>query len=88
MASNMRCSGFSIHHFVRNYMHNSKTKGRIMMFYLSNDCSTIGDIYSLGKSCIQVTISELLVQTRITTTFRYDILYVLTLVTRKLQVVC
>ena len=38
---------FSIcmHHFVRTYTHNSKTKGRIRTLYVSNDCSTIGDIY-------------------------------------------
>ena len=41
-------SGFSIWHFMCNYMHNLKTKGRIRTFYLWNDCSTIGDIYSLG----------------------------------------
>ena len=33
---------------VCNYMHNSKTKGGMRMFYLSNDCSTMGDVYSLG----------------------------------------
>ena len=35
---------FPIHHFVHNYTHNLKTKGRIRMFYLSNDHSTIRDI--------------------------------------------
>ena len=29
------------------YMHNSKIKDRITTFCLSNNCSTIGDIYSL-----------------------------------------
>ena len=33
--------------FVRTYTHNSKTKGRIRTFYLTNDCSTIGKIYFL-----------------------------------------
>ena len=32
--------------FLHIYKHNSKSKGCIRMFYLSNDCSTIGDIYS------------------------------------------
>ena len=35
-------------HFVRTYVHNSKTKDHIRMLYLTNDCSTIGDIYFLG----------------------------------------
>ena len=69
-------------------MHNSKNKGHIRPFYLSNDCSTVEDIYSLGYSCMWINIAELWVQTRITTTFRYDILCVLTLVTQKLQVIC
>ena len=43
------CCGFPVRHFVHNYTHNLKTKGAtcITMFYLSNDYSTIGDIYSL-----------------------------------------
>ena len=57
-------------------------------FYLSNDCSTIGDIYSLDWSCMWDMISELWIQTRITTTFWYDILCVITLITQKLQVIC
>ena len=39
---------FPICHFVRKYTHNTKTKVHIRTFYLSNDCSTVGDIYSLG----------------------------------------
>ena len=70
------------------YMHNSKTKGRVRMVYLSNDCSTIGDMYSFGQSCMWDTISELWILTPIAITFRYGILCVHTLVTRKLQVVC
>ena len=31
-----------------DHTHNSKTKDRTRTFYLSNDCSTIEDIYSLG----------------------------------------
>ena len=34
--------GFPIHHCVCNYMHNSKTKGRIRTFYPYNNCNTIG----------------------------------------------
>ena len=32
--------------FVRTYIHNSKTTGCIRTFYLSNNCSTIGDDFS------------------------------------------
>ena len=46
------------------------------------------DIYSLGLSCMRVTIGELSVQTRIATTFHYDISCVLALVTQKVQVIC
>ena len=47
MAPNTRGDGFSIRHVARNYTHNSITKGSIIRtFYLSNDCSTIEDIYS------------------------------------------
>ena len=48
MVQNTHCGGFSVCHFVRNYTHNSKTKGGIKTFYLSNDCFNIRDIYSLG----------------------------------------
>ena len=74
---------FSICHFVHNYTHNFKTKGCIRTFYLWKDCSTIKDIYSLGMSCMQVTISELWIPICMATTFLYDILCVLTLITRK-----
>ena len=88
MAPNVYCAGFPICHFVCNYKPNLKTKGHIRMFYLSNDCSTIGDIYSLGQSCIWDTIDELWIKTRIPTIFLYNILYMLILVIRKLQVIC
>ena len=58
------------------------------MFHLSNNCSTIGGIYSLSQSCMRYMIGELWIQTCIATTFRYNILCVLTRITRKLQVVC
>ena len=50
----------------------------------------MGDIYSLGytNSCMRINIDELLVQTLIITTYQYDILRVLTIVTQKLQVIC
>ena len=51
-SKNMHCDGFPVHHFVRNYTHNLKTKGGIRMFYLSNNCSTSGDISSLGQNCM------------------------------------
>ena len=31
-------------HFVHTCTRNSKTKGRMLTFYISNDCSTIGDV--------------------------------------------
>ena len=33
MAPKMRCDGFAVRHFVRNYTHNSKTNGRVRTFY-------------------------------------------------------
>ena len=38
--------------FVHTYTHNLKTKGRIKTHNLTNDCSTIEDIYFLGYSCM------------------------------------
>ena len=38
----------SIRYFGCSYAHNSKTKGRIKTLYLTNNCSTIGDIYFLS----------------------------------------
>ena len=88
MAPGTHHGGYPIRHFVCNYMHNSKTKGYIRMFCLSNGCSTLRDIYSFGQSCMQNTIGELWIQTHIVTTFPYYILFVLTLITRKVQVIC
>ena len=48
MAANALLISCPIRQFVRNYTHNSKTKGSTRTFYLSNDCSTIGDTYSFG----------------------------------------
>ena len=45
---NTCCGLFSIHYFVHYYMHNSKTKGHIRMLYLTNNYSSIEDIYFLG----------------------------------------
>ena len=75
---------------IYNYTHNSRTKGRLWSFYVSSDCSTIGDIYmySLCLSCTRDTICKLWIQKHITTTLRYVVSCVVTLVTRKLQVVC
>ena len=38
--------------YVCTYAHNFKTTGCIWTFYISNNCSTIGDVYFLGKSCM------------------------------------
>ena len=73
MTPNMHRGGFPVHHFVHNYMHNLKTKGCIRTFYLSNDCSTVGDIYSLDYSYMRDTMGELCIQIRIATNFLYDI---------------
>ena len=56
---NRHHGGFPVRYYVRNYRNNSITKGGIRTFYLSNDCSTIGDISSLGLSCMRDTISKL-----------------------------
>ena len=73
-------------HFVCTYMHNPKTKGCIRVFYLTNNRSTVRDIYLLGQRCMRDTISELWIQTCITGSFQCVILCILTLTTRKLQV--
>ena len=51
MATNARRVGFPVCHFVRNYIHNSKTKGHTRTFCLSNDCSTIEDILLVRSVC-------------------------------------
>ena len=71
---------FYVRHFVRTYMCNSKTKDRIRMLYLTNNCSTVRDIYFLGLNCMQDTTGELWIQTRIATSFQSDILCILTLI--------
>ena len=38
---------FSIQHVVGTYTHSLKTTGHMWMFYVSNDCSTIRDVYFL-----------------------------------------
>ena len=49
----MHHGGFPVCHFVRNYTHNSISKGGIRGVYLSNDCSTIEDIYSLVRAYVR-----------------------------------
>ena len=78
---------FSFMPFVHNYTYNSKTNGRIKMFYLLNDCSTVEDIYSLSYSYMQDMISELWHQICIAITFQHDILCTFTFITQKLQVI-
>ena len=63
--------------FVHNYTHNSITKGGIRTFYLSNDCSNIRDIYSLGYSYMQDAIGKISIQTQKVITLRYTILCLL-----------
>ena len=87
MALNTCCSLFPLHHFVCNYTHKSKTTGSIRMLYLSNEYSTIGDIYFLGWSYMWDTISDLWIQTGIATSFQYDIFCLLMLIAQKLQVI-
>ena len=48
----------SLHLVVHTYAHNLKIKGCIRMLYLTNDCSTIEDIYFLGYNYMQDTIDE------------------------------
>ena len=87
MAPNVCRGGFPVRHFVHNYTHDSKTKGHIRTFYLSNNFSSIGDTCHLGQSCVRDTIVKLWIQTCIATTFWCDVLCILALVTRKLQVI-
>ena len=54
MAPNTHRGGISIRHFVCNYMHNSKIKGRVRMFYLLNDCSTIEDTFLLVEDICKI----------------------------------
>ena len=42
--SNHTLQRFPLQHFVHTYTHNSKATGYIWTFYISNNCSTIGDI--------------------------------------------
>ena len=63
------CNFFSIQHFVRTYMHDSKTTDSMWTYYISNDCSIIGDVYFLCWSWMQDMIGELELQTCITVSF-------------------
>ena len=45
----------------------------ISTFHISNDCSTIGDVYSLDSKCVRATIIELWLQTHISCSFRLAI---------------
>ena len=47
MDPNTHRNHFPIQHFVHIYACNSKTTGDTRTFYISNDCSTIGDVYFL-----------------------------------------
>ena len=47
-APNAHCILFPIQHFVCTYTYNSKTTECTRKFYISNDCSTIEDVYFLG----------------------------------------
>ena len=47
MNPNTKCNHFPIHHYVRIYTRHLKTTGCMLMFWISNDYSTIGDVYFL-----------------------------------------
>ena len=68
--------------------HDSKGNGCSWTFCLTNDCSTIRNGYSLGYSWIWDIIGKLQIETLNSTSFRHDMLHILTLITPKLQVVC
>ena len=87
MAPNTHRGLFSICHFVFTYKHNLKTKAHKWTFYLSNNCSTNENVYFLGWSCMWGTIVKLRIQTCYATSFRYNILLVIILVTKELQVI-
>ena len=86
MTPNTRHSLCLIHHFVHNYMHNLKTNTCISVFYLLNNCCTIGDMYSLGYSCMRDAISKLWLQTHTAISCQYKTLCILRCITGKLQV--
>ena len=67
----MHHSLFLICQFVCTYTHNSKTTGRLRMYHISNDCSTVGVVYFLDESCVWDTISKLRLQTDIRVSFWY-----------------
>ena len=70
MDPDMHCNHFLRRHFVRTYTCNSKTTGLTQMFYMSDDCSTIKDVYFLCKSWLQDTNGKLRYQTPITVCFQ------------------
>ena len=86
MAPNTHHGLFLICHFVHTYMHNSKTKGHIRTFYLPNNCSTL----EISTFCVRAACEMRLASyesKHALQPLRYDILCVLTLITRKVQLV-
>ena len=79
---------FSFRHFVCSYTHNLKTKGRIMMFYLSNNCiiSEISILWIRALYEVRST-SYGSKHMHIATTFWYYISCILTLITSKLYII-
>ena len=69
MNRNTERNYFPIQHFVHTYTRNSKTTGRMLTFYISNDCSTIGDVNFLCYSWVQDMNGELSLQTRTEVSF-------------------
>ena len=66
MSPNTHCNLFPIWHFVCTYTHISKSIGCVRMFYISNNSSTIRDVYFLCQSSIQGMNGKLWLQTCIT----------------------
>ena len=68
------------------YTHNSKTNGRIRTFYLSNNYSTIGDIYSLGQCCMRDVIGEFTTR-KLQVVYRHSI-YRMTILLSGMSILC
>ena len=80
MVPNMQCGLFSLHHFVHKYMHNSK---KVVQVYSTFRTTVYYRNYLLSELEMYARYEWQLIQTCIATTFQYDVLCILTLITIK-----
>ena len=69
MDPNMHSNHFLIRHFVYTYTRNSKTTGCMQTLYISNDCSTIVDVFFMCYSWMWDTNAKLHLQACIAVSF-------------------